>query len=189
MRVTSAEVPALRARLREVCDARVERWEWATADHWALAPSFFERIGRRPGRLLKRPPRQVKAGMCELGRDAEGRVLIKREHTSSGPAEERFEHHGDVVDAYFFFAGQDRCTVTRHWFEDGRLVRLARHYDSGEVCTEVCRWEGERLVGVSSRGGGHDFDDELEHDGRGLRRVIRRWLRPPRAKEQYLRED
>jgi hypothetical protein len=192
LHVAPDRVAALRDELRASCEVLVVRWQWATADCGALAPYRFERLKRRPGRPLKKKPAVVKRGACESGHDADGRIVVKRIQMIDGPSEELFERCGSVVDSFYFFSGQQRCTATRHWFEDdscARLTRLERCYDSGEVCVETYGWEGPRLVRISSRGGGHDFDDDLEHDDLGLRRIVRHRFGDGRGKEQYLRVD
>jgi hypothetical protein len=171
--VISRQVGPLRRRLLAACEKSVVRWEWATRDRWPSSPFLFERLKLKAGRPLTRAPRTPRRNTCACGFDVAGRLMVKREHVSDGITEELFEHHGDVVDAYYFFTGSRRCTVTRYWYQKGRLVRLAHTYDTGDVNEVRFTWKGARMVRVTSRGAGHDYDELLEHDEHGLRRVTR----------------
>lgn len=167
------QVGPLRRRLLAACETSVVRWEWATKDRWPSSPFFFERLKLTAGRPLSRAPETPKRHTCAIGLDDEGRIIVKRVHTSTGITEELFEHRGDVVDAFYFFTGSPRCTVTRYWYRRGHLVRLVHRYDTGDVNTVRFGWKGARMVKLTSRGAGHDYDELLDHDAHGLVRVTR----------------
>jgi hypothetical protein len=172
-RVVARQARAFRRKLLAACEKRIVRWDWATRDRWPSSPFLFERLKLTAGSPLARAPKAPKRDTCAVAFDAEDRMVAKRVHTSTGITEELFEHHGDVVDSYYFFVGVERCTVTRHWYRKGRLIRLAHTYDDGDVNDVRFAWKGDRMVKVTSRGAGHDYDELLEHDKRGLRRVTR----------------
>src|SRR4051794_29301980 len=100
MKLTKADLGRARRRYRALkgrCEARVERWEWATTSAIDPRPFYHERNELPRGRVLKGRPGTIKRGTHAYGFDAEGRVVVVRQYT---------EFRGRMYEEFLTYAGR-----------------------------------------------------------------------------------
>jgi hypothetical protein len=66
--------------LRDACEARVARWQWANGAVYELDPLFFLDAGIRVGQLSLSPP-QSPAGWTAYGFTDDDRLVVERQYT------------------------------------------------------------------------------------------------------------
>jgi len=90
---------------KTTAEARVAAWKWGTRLWFDSRPLYFERQNDRPGRILKKPPTKTH-DRVEVGFDADGEVVVVREHTEIGPYETFHCRRGSIRESarYHFYA-------------------------------------------------------------------------------------
>jgi hypothetical protein len=132
-------------------EAAIATRRWATGLVFGLLPFRVERGEPPAGRLLRSAPAK-KAGACEFGFDAAGRLVVVREHTARrGHAYETFidwDDRGatavryDLDPAHKAPSNAARLTVAR-----GQPTRFELRSRHGRVL-ETYRYQGDRLIAI-----------------------------------------
>jgi hypothetical protein len=182
LRVRLAEGDAAwRSALRASEEAAVE-WRWAHP-YASVVPLRVEILwGKRTRWLDRRPP--ASWGACEVGLDAEGRLVLVREPGAVdesgrpvGNALTVIRHDGGLIDIWEVHPSRGLQSVGR-WLlgEHGRIVDGAEAGPERSWRTARFAYDGERVVGIeevwwideerAQRGGGWSRAD-VTYDGDG----------------------
>lgn len=184
------------ARLKQECERRVVRWEWATFSIYHPQPFYYERERIPRGRKLAGRPDELKDGTHEYGIDEAGRVVVVREYGGmDGPKYEEFFafDEGLVKGARFDWRRPKSAApvvqavnVTRQRLDvRGRIVSLDTFAMFGRS-SETYEYDGGgRIVRVrgsyesrEDKGLGHHYVDELGFDPAGRLSLVRRKYPP-----------
>jgi hypothetical protein len=148
------------ARRKRAAEARVVRWEWASAPDRSPVPFWFEREKKPRGRRIpapRRPRDQVAYGL-----DAGGQVAVERE----GPYE-TFHAEGEWI--RFHHGAVDTVGRTRH--RGGKIVELAQEGPWGGF-VERYRWKGGRIVRIDRRAEAWTDWFEITWDGDEVAEIL-----------------
>src|SRR5690349_20366098 len=154
--------------------ATVSRWDWYTQPGLDLRPLHFERDCLKPGHRLNARP-QLDRDALRIGFDAGNRAVVVEEYSGflNGLLyyETFIRHVGDVVEAAHF--DTDRPIYLHEYrFVDG-LMRSADMVARGGTGRESYAYTGGRITRVETEhNGGPGFVLQVEHDDRGLVRIV-----------------
>jgi hypothetical protein len=114
--------------LKQKCEAIVVNWRWAKFDRHDPRPFWYERNRWKPGQFLKSAPPRPN-GFYEYGYDADGNVVVGRNHVSSEPGriwfyETFFVRSGNVLEITHFDYHPDKQPIylTRCTYQDNHLI-------------------------------------------------------------------
>lgn len=183
-------------RLKQECEARVVRWQWATFSIYHPKPFYYERERIPRGRKLAGRPENLKSGTHEYGIDEAGRIVVVREYGGiDGPKYEEFFAFGDgmVEGVRFDWRRPNNAApvvqtvnVTRQRLDRGRIVSLdtfamfgrsAEVYEYGDGGERITRVRGS-YESREDEGRGHHYVDELGYDPAGRLSRVRREYPP-----------
>ena len=177
--------------------ARVVRWEHASFALNQLEPFHCERHGWKPGRRLKKAPKDDRG--CSYGYAVDGHLLIAREgqfeylHVYEGDTITRFQFDGPAI-AWAKKQGweekdQDKAKaqtgITRLFLKAGRMERVEASWPGRRKIVDEYEYDAQGRVS-KVRVSDPEHTDELSYDATGaLVRVM--WRHPSGQASEHFR--
>jgi YD repeat-containing protein len=163
------DAPRRRKSLKAAAERAVVRWEWASWGRPAIEPFTFERGGFAPGKPIAKPRGTPKSGVHAYGYDAEGRLVLEREHTSwKGLTKDTyFVHTDEGIEEWHFdkeWAGEARV-INVGWYEvdeERRVVSSWFAYAHGKPVKHTYLWKKGLLRQITG-----PVDERLSYDKDG----------------------